>query len=278
MNELYYIDQINNYFETLFYHKEASITETQNFIRNYLNFTLLHNRINPNEINVNFHYFNKSPIDSDHVFYKEKKKYKQPNKENAKKPRYSKVKSFLAFVDGYTEEKRYEVYLNKNRLTVKTKDDIDKLISFIFSIGHEFDHIVQHELKPCLTETEIIQTIKFLNKYNTECELHKEDSRYIKKLSDKISKHNQNYLMTTYCERMADKHSVTHFENFITMTLEYYNLSPQYANFLNCFLKTIKDFYWGRKIDYKKCNQQEKDIKSSLIKNYNFNEDDLIIP
>ncbi len=195
-----------------------------------------------------------------------------------KKPRYAKAKNFLAFVDGYTDEKRYEVYLNKNKLSVKTKDDFDNLISFIFTIGHEFDHIVQHELKPNLTETEIKQTIKFLSKYNTECELHKEDSRYIKKLTDKISKHNENYLMTTYCEKMADKHSVMHFENFISMTLEYYKLSNHYYAFLNSFLLTLNDFYYGRKIDYKICNQQEVLIKNSLINNYNFDEEDLIIP
>ncbi len=278
MDELYYINEINNYFEILFYYNEASVTETQNFLHNYLNFTLLHNGINPKELNVNFHFFNKPPLDSDHVFNVHKKKQKQPNKENAKKPKFKKAKNFLAFVDSYPEEKRYEVYLNKNKLAVKTKEDFDKLISFIFTIGHEFDHIIQHELNPQLTDIQILQTIKYLSKYNKECELHKEDNSYIRKLTRKISKHNENFLMTTACEKLADRHSIMHFENFLVMTKEYYELSPMYDAFLNCFLNTLQDTLLNRKNDYKICNQQESDIKNSLINNFNFNEDELIIP
>lgn len=278
MNELYYIDKINNYFETLFYNGEVSATETENFLRDYLNFILLHNRINPKELTVNFHFFNKPPLDSDYLFEKADKKQKHPNKENAKKPKFKKRKSFLAFVDGFPEEKRYEIYLNKNKLTVKSNKDFDSFIYFIFTVGHEYSHIVQNELKPILTEREITQQIKYLSKYKKECKLHETDKKYIKKLTDRLSNHNQNFLFVTSCETQADKHSITHFENFIAMTKEYYELSVPYDAFLNGFVETLKDFLSDRKIDYKICNQQERDIKNSLINNFNFNEDELIIP
>lgn len=281
MNELYYIDKVNTYFETLYYEGEASVTETQNFINNYLNFILIHNGINPKDLNIKIHYFNKAPLGSDHIFGnkpKKPKKLKQPNKENIKKPRYEKTKKFLAYVECNPETKEYNVYLNKNNMHVKGKQDCDNLMLFMFTIGHEFDHVVQHEKNPRLVETELNQTIKFLSKYRSECISHENDNNYITKLKTKISHHNENYLMTTACEMLADKNSIVHFNNFVALTCEYYTLSKSYYIFLNTILNTLQDIYKDRKFFYHIYNQNEKNVKKSLIENFNFEEDDLIIP
>lgn len=273
------IEILDNFLFNLYVDEETSKTELQNFLYNYIDYILLKNNIQPEKYNISLHYiknFGDCVTDFNYKLKKKKKK-KLRNKENAHKKQNSHNAQTLAYIEFDKNVKNIYIYLNIKHCEINSIQDIPNLTTLLSQLGHEVAHLVQ-EIN-CLDNFKICE-----NTYKKNVETYNNlvkgctNRKYIRKLSQKMHTHADNYGLLNSTEIGADLKTVTYFrdlyDDIVNSTDEdncyYYFLYDMYID-LDLMQQCRNGYYKVRK-------KQEKAIKKSLIRDFKIDNKVLEIP
>lgn len=237
--------QIKNYLDNLYINENCSSTETQNFLRDYLNVILLSNGINPRKLAIDMHF----------------------------------DKDFGANVGAFVYPKRtikgYDVHFRKDMLSMHNKSEFNKILTLIIYAGHEFEHIVQFENSPKRIR-------KFYNSKDILCDMatsaieQSDSDRKCRKILHLVRDHLDQLGLLSSTEIDADTYSYADILSLLDkfamvepddQLIEYYN-ALAYA--IISHMKDRKKSYKIKRDEYKKthgrleyCDEIFKDFNLS---------------
>lgn len=277
MNELMlkYENQIKTFMLNYFHNGYFTKDESSSFLKNYLNYILLYNEIDPDKVTVYFHCVKSLPknISALTTFSGNDKKLK----ENKIFDVY--FLEDMMFCKSYFNSKNFNKLIclkEKNKTLVNELINQLNLAKLIIKAGHEFQHVVQIVKQTSKTakisdyfksvEQTIMIGYNLENKDRQTRRILKNYTNYLKSLkiissveinADAASKVYCNYLFGNIYETIKDKDE---------------------QEFLNILYWRCKNQYKIRKVNHAIGNELYNQAKENLISKYGFKEDDLFIP
>lgn len=260
--------KIENFFESIYLHDSATKEDIQNFLRNCLKFVFDLEKVNLEDYEINFRPIKENLLNNAEACVVKDDKYLN--------------KFSIYFLEKYTSFKGYSVkqkksseniHSNNDKEFVSRMDYMADYLNFIYTMFHEFHHVMQYIKKPKHmkkfdnTKRAIEELLVSINDFD----LSKKDKD---KASRALQSHENAMDFVSHIEREADKKA--HF--YFTSLLDLLIFCEQNETML-CFYDSVyryvnairkDEFFFYRK--YNKKNAQSLKV----LKKYDIDKNELL--
>jgi len=223
-----YLQELSDYFYSIFEHHEVSTIETSNSMMSYLKeiFKLSQKDVTKYDITI---------------------KPKNLSKHHD-------TQALLTFP--YNDNETYVISISKNLLNMKNQEDLSDIIFGFFSLGHEIKHILQYELEDELMLSHYLSLIEI----NEQIERYEEVEN--KKVVDNLKKLLNNLSYISPIEQDCDDFSYKNLIYILKLIQE--KAHGDFKNFMNLCLELCYEFQHKTKTNRKRKNLDKRYLEELL--------------
>ena len=170
-------------------------------------------------------------------------------------------------MSGCAETNSFDIYLNNELCSIKSLNDLDKLIELLYNLGHEVEHIVQTYNHKDLWEAVDIYHNKQVIAFDECVSRNYGNKKLLKELCKKFQKHSDNYNILNSTEILADQNSCYYFDHLASTLLEQTE-DDDYFTFISYIVSGVILAQDCREADYGLWEEHDNLIKRCLIEKF----------